>query len=188
MKESILKSYIKSYLITEGDDTNSYVDISSQGYSYKELYDFLRYIDSGRNIKGALKFATSVLGATGVESVLDLGSGAFSKISEEAAGEAMSKFLSYLKIPNVKSPIKALAKFYGVNDLQGLKGIAIPNNISNLIDNKVEALFIKHLLRLLEIKAKKSPDAIVDSDFMLRNLKDFTMNYDKTKDAYVAIK
>ena len=98
----------------------------------------------------------------------------------------LRKFLKYLKIPDTKKPLKVLAKFYGINDLDGLKGVAIPNNVSNLIDDKIELLFIKHLIKLLEIKSKKSPNEKVDDNFVMRQLKDFTGNYSKTSGAYIA--
>jgi hypothetical protein len=185
MKVALLKEYVKDYLITENNGLG-YVQIPNKGYTYKELYDFLSFVKDGRKIKGALKFATSVLGSAGVESVLNLSTDALSKLSEESAGEAMSKFFKYLKIPDTKKPLKVLAKFYGVNDLNGLKGISIPNNVSNLIDDKIEELFIKHLVKLLEIKSKKSPDEKVDNDFVMSQLKDFTSNHSTTSGAYIS--
>lgn len=185
MKKNILKKYIRDYLLIENNGLG-YVQIPNKGYTYKELYDFLCFIKDGRQVKGALRFATSVLGSAGTESVLGLGKD-YLGLGEEAAGEAMSKFLKYLKIPDTKKPLKILAKFYGINDLDGLKGVAIPNNVSNLIDDKIELLFIKHLARLLKIKAKKSPNEKIDDDFIMQKLKDFTAGeHEKTSGAYIA--
>jgi hypothetical protein len=185
MKVALLKEYVKDYLVTEHNGLG-YVQIPNKGYTYKELYDFLVFIKDGRNVKSALKFAASVLGSAGVETILNLNVSSLTKISEEIAGEAMSEFLKYLKIPDVKKPIKVLAKFYGINDLSGLKGIAIPSNVSNLIDDEIETLFIKKLLGELAIKAKKSPNEKVDDKFVMRQLKDFTGNYSKTSGTYIA--
>lgn len=185
MNDILLEKYIREKIYLVKEETER----SQEGsYSYKELYDFFSYIKSGKNAKKALRFCVSILGSSAAENVLELGSNALAKVGEETAGEAISSFLKYLKIPDVKSPIKILAKFYGVNDEKGLKGIAIPDNVSNLIDDKVEEEFISNLLKDLAEKVKSNPNEKVSNTFVLEKLEEFTdIKYSKTKGSYAAI-
>jgi hypothetical protein len=193
MHTKLLENYIRYTLLLENTDDSDDVEYSEveddspvqSSYTYKELFDFLRYVYTGRKAKSALRFIASVSGSSTVEGLLGLGAGVASAVSEEAAGEAASKFLKKLKVLDAKSPIAVLKKFYGMNGSGGIEGIAIPENISALIDDKVETAFIKHLLGLIKIKAERSPDETVSSTFIVEKLKEFTLDYEKTKGAFV---
>lgn len=176
---NILKEYIKEIILEETE----YVEIESpeKKYTYKELYDFLRFVKHGKNAKKAVGFVAAVSGGALLDSAASL-----SSIAEETASKLLDNFLTKYDLPR-GNPMKALAKFYGVNDEKGLAGISIPNNISNLIDDKVESAFIANLLKELKIKSEQSPNETVDKSFVMEKLKEFTKTYSKTQGAYAEI-
>lgn len=191
---NILKEYIKEIILEETE----YVEIESpeKKYTYKELYDFLRFVKHGKNAKKGLGFVASVVGGAALEatiSAVQSGGAAvasafnLSDITEEVASKTLDAFLAKYNLPKGQ-PLKVLAKFYGINDVKGLEGIAIPNNVSNLIDDKIEAAFIKDVLAGdLKTKAKQSPNEFVDKNWVIDKLKEFTKTYSKTQGTYAEI-
>jgi hypothetical protein len=164
----------------ESQEEEQEVENNEKKYTFKELYDFLRFVKHGKNAKKALGFVTAVSGGAVLDSA-----GNLSSIAEETASKLLDNFLIKYDLPR-GNPIKVLAKFYGVNDAKGLSGISIPNNISNLIDDKVESAFITSLVKDLKIKSKQNPDETVDETFVLEKLKEFTSStYEKTSGSYV---
>ena len=191
----LIEEYIR--LILEEEDQEEYVEIedNEKKYTYKELYDFLRFVNSGKNAKKAINFVASATAGAALEGIVDLSkyaSGnitkALASITEESASNILDSFLRKLDLPK-GNPLKALARFYGVNDEVGLKGIAIPNNVSNLIDDKVEEAFIKSLLKELKVKAEQSPNETVDSEFVMNKLKAYTKDdNEKTRGSFASIR
>lgn len=181
---NILKEYIKEILLEEAE----YVEIETpeKKYTYKELYDFLRFVKHGKNAKRALGFVTAVSGGAALEQGLGAAINNLSSVAEETASKILDNFLTKYDLPR-GNPMKALAKFYGVNDAKGLAGISIPNNVSNLIDDKVESAFIASLLKELKIKSEQSPNETVDKAFVMEKLKDFTRTYSKTQGTHAEI-
>lgn len=176
---NILKDYIKEIILEETEYVEQ--ENSEKKYTYKELYDFLRFVKHGKNAKSAVGFVAAVSGGALLDTAANL-----SSIAEETASKLLDKFLTKYDLPR-GNPMKALAKFYGVNDAKGLAGISIPNNISNLIDDKVEAAFIASLLKDLKTKSEQSPNETVDKSFVMEKLKEFTTNYSKTQGAHAEI-
>ena len=60
---------------------------------------------------------------------------------------------------------------YGINKEKGLKYLEVPENVSLLIDDKIENAFIK---KLYSIVLKKPKDEIIEEDFVLKELKKYT--------------
>ena len=60
---------------------------------------------------------------------------------------------------------------YGINKEKGLKFLEVPENVSLLIDDKIENDFIKHLYAII---LKKPKDEIIEEDFVLSELKKYT--------------
>ena len=181
----LIEEYIR-LILEEEEQSQTMPEITvaeNPSYTYKELFDFLKFVKKGNNAKKALRFIGSVTGSSQIEDMLNM-----SGLTEEAASKVIERFCSKLNIPR-GNPLRALAKFYGVNDLEGLKGIAIPNNVSNLIDDQVEEDFINDLLKDLKIKAGQSPNETVDNEFVMLRLKAYTQNdNEKTKGSFASIK
>lgn len=188
---NILKEYIKEILLEETE----YIAVQEQ-YTYKQLYDFLRFVAHGKFAKKGLGFIASVVGGTALEatiSAVQSGGAAIasafnlSDITEEIASKTLDVFLEEHDLPK-GNPLRVLAKLYGINDAKGLEGIAIPNNVSNLIDDKIESAFIKDVLaRDLKTKAKQSPNEFVDKNWVMEKLKEFTKTYSKTQGTHVEV-
>lgn len=191
----LLKEYIS--LLVEKEEKEEYAEVSSTNtkeFTYKELYDFLKFLSGKRTARNLIGFGAKIMGGSVIEGILgniakEVGEKISSIIDNEITAETLETTLfKKLGLPKDISPAKAIAKFYGVNDKEGLKGIAVPNNVSNLIDDNVEAAFIKNLIKELEVKAKSNPEEKVNSDFVMEKLKEFTLNYNKTKGAFTANK
>ena len=189
---NILKEYIREALLKEQEEYMEIED-NEKKYTYKELYDFLRFVKHGKNAKKAVGFVASVTGGAALEGVMNLSqyaagniTKALANVTEESASKVLDAFLKKFDLPR-GNPLRVLAKFYGVNDAEGLKGIAIPNNISNLIDDKVEEAFISNLLKELKEESDKNPGKFVDKTFVLEKLKEFTSSiYDKTSGSFAS--
>ena len=170
----LLKEYVK-LLVEQSEDENVEV---SKNYTYKELYDFLRFVKHGKNAKKALGFVASVTGGAGLEGLMNM-----SSVTEETASKVLDKFLSKLNLPK-GNPLLVLKKFYGINDAQGLKNFYIPNGMSNLIDDEVENRFLANLLPDLKLKAESNPEETVDADFVKNKLIAYTRDRDKKTKGY----
>ena len=188
----LLKEYIKLLVEEKEEEYVEVSNVNTKEFTYKELYDFLKFLSGKRTAKNIIGFGAKIIGGSAIEGILgniakEAGEKISSIIDNEVTAETLETTLfKKLGLPKNISPTKALAKFYGVNDEEGLKGIAIPNNVSNLIDDNVEAVFIKNLAKELEVKAKSNPDEVVNSDFVMEKLKEFTLGYEKTKGYFVS--
>lgn len=180
----LIEEYVRLILEEEQSQNTPEITVAENpSYTYKELFDFFRFIKKGNNAKKALRFVGSVTGSSQIEDMLNM-----SGLTEEAASKVIETFCRKLNIPR-GNPLRALAKFYGVNDLEGLKGIAIPSNVSNLIDDQVEEDFINDLLKDLKVKADQSPSETVDSEFVMNKLKAYTKDdNEKTRGSFASIR
>ena len=182
MQQKLLKEYIQ--IILEQEEV---VMADEVNLTFGDLKNFLKYTKTKKFAKSALKFAASI--AAG--GTLSLGINSISKINEyteetaqKVADKVMSNFAKKYKV-DVKSPLKMLAKMYGVNDQEGVGVLEIPDNISELIDDKVEEAFIKKLYKDIQ---DKDDNEVLKDNYVLDELKKYTIKNQKTAGAYVSIK
>tara|TARA_B100001094_G_scaffold333255_1_gene409929 strand:- start:3465 stop:4025 length:561 start_codon:yes stop_codon:yes gene_type:complete len=173
----LLENYIKNYLLTEKKK------MSNKVINYKHNKDNIKFGDlhailllasdarvggkaSNFVIKSAFRFLSSTVSAA------TLGT-----INVETLGEiTVDAFVDKLKEKNIidlkkYSPEELLKKFYGINKEKGLEFLEVPENVSLLIDDKIENAFIKQLYSVI---LKKPKDEIIEKDFVLGELKKFT--------------
>ena len=173
----LLESYIKNYLLIENKkkfNKEKQFNKNKDNIKFGDLRSLLLLasdtkIQSGIStfvIKSAFRFLSSAATAA------SLGS-----IDVQTLGEISTElFIKKLKEKNIidlkkYSPEELLKKMYGLNKEKGLKYLEVPENVSLLIDDKIENAFIRHLYSVI---LKKPKDEIIEKDFVLKELKKYT--------------
>ena len=160
-----------------------------------------KYLRGKRRAKFLINFSIKVLGGSVIEDILGKAAGELGKkdgkltgaklaevIDSEITAELIEKKLfGFLKDKlNISgkdlTPARMLGKFYGVNEKPGLKGLAIPDEVSNVIDDDFEGEFIVHLIDLIEKLPNKK--LYVTSDWVLSELLQFTNSRPETRGAF----
>jgi len=175
MNNELLKKYIKTILAE-----NSQYLAPKKDYTFKDLYNFFKYLKDKNNAKLVISFALKVAGKSFVEDALSvmakkIGTNV-NNLSNEAIGEVLENvFKEKLNINTTDKFNETITKLYGINDYAGLKGITIPDGASNMIADKIEFEFIKnYLLSRLEYQANQNPDEIVPIDYVWEELQNYT--------------
>lgn len=173
----LLENYIKNYLLTEDNDSSK-KEIENKNnkdnIKFGDLHSLLLLASDAKITSGAAKFvvksAFRFLSST-------VSAATFGTISTETLSElTIEAFINKLKEKNIidlkkYSPEELLKKMYGINKEKGLKFLEVPENVSLLIDDKIENAFIKHLYGEI---LKKPKDEIIEEDFVLKELKKYT--------------
>ena len=146
MNKKLLKSYIR--LILEDQEL---------GESNKTTFgDLKSFLGLTKNKKRGVKFLKFIAKTAtgGTIDILDMIDG----FTESAVGEIIN---------NLKTPEKILAKLYGVNDNEKVKNMSLPEEVSLLIDDKIEEKFIHHLIEKIkeESDEKEIPEGYVQKEF-----------------------
>ena len=184
---NILREYIMLSL-SESKDIEP-----KNNYTYEDLLGLFKYLKGKRTAKNLLGFTVKVLGGSVVEGLLgkvaeEAGKQLKDIIDTEIAAEAIeNKLFNFLgKKLNLSSkdftPERLLGKFYGVNEKPGLKGLAIPDNVSKVLDDNLEAKFVTHLIDVIESLPNKK--LYVTSNWVLSELLEFVDSNPETKDAF----
>jgi hypothetical protein len=97
-----------------------------------------------------LKFAAKVATGGTIGALGDAIS--LNNITEETLTALLEKY---------KTPQKIMAKLYGINDSDKVKGMSLPREISLLIDDSVEEKFISYLID--QIKSKQDEEVIPEN-------------------------
>ena len=171
-----LKTYIR--LVLEENDSNTQ---KSKDITFGDLKKLLRMMKTEKITKSGLKAIAGITGKDAALTALDTidaisNIGAKKKL-EKVAGPLIKSFKDRFKLGGDKRPEKILAKMWGINDLEGVKNLSIPDELSNLIDDEVEGEFVIHLLDLIE---NESDDKILQQGWVLNKFKEFTKSNDKT--------
>lgn len=194
---SNLKKYIK-LLIEEqnlekekstlkNNNTEDKVDLGKETeFTYEELYNFFNYLSGKKTAKNLIGFSAKVLGGSAIEGILgkiasETGETIKKIIDNEVASETLETYIfNKLGLPKSITPTKLIEKFYGINDAKGLKGISIPDSVSNLIDDKIENEFIrKYALQWLKSEFESNPNKKVKSKEVLNQLNNYIEKYNK---------
>lgn len=175
-----LKTYIR--LVLEEDESNTQ---KSKDVTFGDLKKLLRMMKTEKITKSGLKAIAGMTGKDAVLTALDaLDTFSNTKAKEKlkkVAGPVIKNFKDRFKLGGDKNPEKVLAKMWGLNDLEGAKNLSIPNELSNLVDDKIEGEFIIHLLDLIE---NESDDKVLQQGWVLSKFKEFTKSNDKTSGAF----
>jgi len=191
----ILKEYIR-LAITESKDLEP-----EERYTYEDLLGLFKYLRGKRRAKFLINFSIKVLGGSVIEDILGKAAGELgikagkltgaklaSVLDSEITSELIEKKLfGFLKDKlNISgkdlTPARILGKFYGVNEKPGLKGLSIPDVVSNLIDDDFEGEFIVHLIDLIEKLPNKK--LYVTSNWVLSQLLEFANSRTETRGAF----
>lgn len=173
----LLENYIKNYLLIEKNKKSNKVinyKHNKDNIKFGDLHSILTLASEARVagkastfvVKSAFRFLSSAVSAAtlGTIDVETLG---------EITAESFVDKLKEKKIIDLKkySPEELLKKFYGINKEKGVAFLEVPENVSLLIDDKIENAFISHLYSVI---LKKPKDEIIEKDFVLSELKKFT--------------
>jgi hypothetical protein len=134
---------------------------------------------SKKFIKFGLKFAKSVFKGGALGSLVNALPVDLEGMAEEAAMNALEEIMQKAGASE-KGPLKALAKFYGINDKPGAKYVSLPNEVSNLVDDGVEEKFVKYLLEEIIFDDSLYPDKkIVPENFAEIEFEKYTKEVDE---------
>lgn len=180
-----LKTYIK--LILKEEDEMSKEPAGNKEITFGDLKKLLRMMQTEKITKSGLKAIAGLTGKDTALAALDAldmisKTGAKEKV-KKVAGPIIKKFKSKFSLGADKSPEKVLAKLWGLNDLEGARNLSIPNELSNLIDDNVEAEFIVHLLSLIE---NEDDNKVLEKGWVVNNFKEFTKSNEKTSGAFAS--
>ena len=174
MNIKLLKEYVEIIIeqetssnknITVGD-VKSTLDILSTPES--ELDEKLKDKNFLKNVaKGAGRVIISATGGPAIDASIELAKIVSDKIKFK---NHLRKFKQKYGIKNKDSDEKQLADMYGVNSKKGFKALSVPDGMSKLIDDNVEAKFITDYLK--KYIDNKPPEEEVD---VIALLKDFTI-------------
>ena len=175
-----LKTYIR--LVLEEKEDNSQID---KDVTFGDLKKLLKMMQTEKVTMSGLKALAGLTGKDALLTVIDTFDTFNRTKSKEklkkAAGPIIKKFKDKFQIGTNKSPEKVLAKMWGINDLEGARNLSIPNELSNLIDDKIEGKFIIHLLDLIE---DENDDKLLEQGWVLNKFKEFTKSNDKTSGTF----
>ena len=169
MNTKLLKEYVKIIVeqetsskqkITVGD-IKSTLDILSTPES--ELDKKLKDKNFIKNVaKGAGRVIISATGGPAIDASIELAKIVSDKIKFK---NHLKKFKQKFNIKNKDSDEKQLADMYGVNSKKGFKMLSVPEEMSKLIDDRVEAKFILYLKKYID---SKPPEEEVDVIALLK--------------------
>ena len=185
----LLENYIKSYLLVEKNKKANKQKINKknkENVKFGDLHSLLLLASNAKVeakvakfvVKSAFRFLSSTVSAATL--------GAFdAETLGEIGIDLFKKQLSQNNIIDLKkySPETLLKKMYGINKEKGLKYLEVPENVSLLIDDKLENAFISHLYTVI---LKKPKDEIIEKNFVMDELKKFTK--EKTDGAFASVK
>lgn len=168
----LLENYIKNYLLIETNNNQS-----TENIKFGDLHSLLLLASDAKVtakassfvVKSAFRFLSSSLSAATLGTV-----------DVETLGEiSVDLFKEKLKEKNIidlkkYSPEELLKKMYGINKEKGLKFLEVPENVSLLLDDKIENAFIKHLYSVI---LKKPKEEIIEENFVLDELKKYTKKH-----------
>jgi len=194
MSKLLIEDYIKEFVSFLNEDSEQeeyslsdpgeYSDSDRPTFGDIKAFVNVAKITNGKTMKLAISFASHFAGAQVIGSALDAVNISHDKITDDtvdAVAGALEKVFGF-KMTSF-SPTKILAKMYGINDKKGFELIQIPSEVSNLIDDKIEANFISHLYKVI---LKKDNNEEIPDDFVLNTLKVFTKENKKTKGHFVS--
>ena len=199
MKVNVLRNYIRESILIlkeenediEAEESDSESELNSQrGPTFGDLQSILGLVKKANwtkaGLKAATRFASAYVGNDIISKIFPKGTDSFNEAIVETGVDYLSMFVSKaigkkFDIKSAASPEKFLAKIYGINDNPGLAKIEVPNEISELIDDKVEASFMISLYKTI---AEEAPNKVIPNDYVLDELKKYTsQEHNKTKGA-----
>ena len=180
-EEKILREFI-NLILEEADEAET--TQQNEDITFRDLRGF--FANTGKTKKEAakklakfgLKFAVSVFKGGALGTLVDALPGNIDGMAAEAAQNAVEDIMDKAGASNI-GPLKALAKFYGINEKPGTKYLSLPNEVSNLVDDDVEAEFIEYFLELIKDKAQYPDDKIVSKNFAESEFKKYTESVHK---------
>lgn len=189
MQQKLLKEYIKTILKEEnsrsqrqkptaGDLKKLFFVLSIDDKSLKKKFNNKTL---NKIMQGAAKV---MLSASGVGLAIEAGVEAADFFgSTDKFKDLKNKFCKHFKISSEDSIEKKLAKMYGVNKKPSLNMISLPQELSILIDDKVEEAFIMYLKeKYMEVSIDSKEPVDIKEEFIK-----FTKEYEPTKGAYAAM-
>lgn len=171
MSKILIEEYVRQILIKE--------ETADKRPTFGELKSILQLTAKKKLNKKRLGYVAKFLGKVVTGGILP----------DDIVQSGTESVLDYLKDKkgidlNKFTPMKLLAKFYGIDDAKGLDAIELPDGVSNIVDNKLEEKFLYYLIDTIE---KENDSDIVSPDWTLDQFKKFTKNHnEKTKGYFVS--
>ena len=172
MSKILIEEYIRQVLIKE--------ETTDKRPTFGELKSFLQLTAKKKLNSKRLGYASNfirkiVTGGIIPDEILQSGTETVIDYLKKEKGVDLSKF----------TPKKIIAKFYGINDEKGLDVIELPDEVSNIADDKLEENFLyDYLISAIE---NENDNDIIPSEWTFNQFKKFTKDHnEKTKGYFVS--
>ena len=179
-EEKLLREFIS--IIIEEDESSSGDTTQSEKITFRDLRGFFANTQKNKKakkfVKFGLKFAKSVLKGGALGSLVNALPVDLEGMAEEAAMNALEEIMQKAGASE-KGPLKALAKFYGINDKPGAKYVSLPNEVSNLVADDVEKKFVEYFKEIIFDASAYPDNEVVPENFAEIEFEKYTKEVDK---------
>lgn len=183
MPKRLIESYIKNYIILEAeerDDQESSSGSDSEPPTFGHLQAILGKVRKHKSASNKISFLGSAIKR------LTIGSALESELAEVASDEVLKKLKDkgFDLQKYMSKPGELLLKLYGLNDEEGLKKLELPDNVSNLVDDKIEKDFVNWLLGEIN---NENENSVIEDNWVLKKFREYTLKVNPKTQRAVAV-